>query len=976
MRKFLALIIFSIFLNAQKWLKNSDTKYIYMEIERVKLPHQNILAKIIYKGIDRVFIKVVNSSNTKVIRDMNISLSSTNDYKKHSTEVSLGSYDLGEYVFVFSADKTFQKGLSYKAITISNLAYFYKNSELLVVNRKSGFPIKGAKVIFYKENRKSVVATIKSDKNGIVKIPKNLDKYYIQIEYKNDRLRVSDTLHHIKVEKKRHKFIEKIYFFTDKDIYKPNDNIKFKAVLVTKNQKGEPTVIADRKIVIKIVGDGKKIEDKILKSDKFGAIFGSFHIPKDIVGDIRLSSKLGNKMITIQRLDKNSTKIIKTDCIKSTKGEKKPLHPKYLSHKLDKKSYIVGSTAILSIKSHKPHTKVLFNLIRNNKILKEEWIDINGSTKKLIPITKEDRGDIFYSLIMMRDNKKYIDYGVIKVPWVSELKIEYINFRDKLKPNTKEQWKIKVTDKKGIKVDAQMITNIYQSSHSLSIESLYPQNYIGKYTMWDFYPVKNSSRCSYKSNIRNSMFFNPNLQTDKNGNIIIDFKINKSLKDLKFLGFIHTKDLKTVIIQKKLIVESNSSKSIHHKKNNKAQISNQKIITKNRVLYIKPKEKKRFLLQELRDINLMQKRYKFTIEFTSNPSWFALQGMPYILEYPEKSSEEIFNKYFVNTIAYKLILISPQIEKIFKEWGDEKDKKVAQIFNTEELKEKRKLYYSRLEKLQNSDGGWSLSDDNKSNWQTTQYIVKGFTKLKEIGIDKTNTKILSQAIKFIDKQVSNEYQKLKDNNSTLQQDNLNSMIIDYLYIRTFYNFPILSKEAYRYYLNQTKKYWSNKALYEQATIALTLNKKLAKEDSIKILKSIKNNDMIYSQFPIETYTQIIKLFDTLSKDKKIAELMKVWLLKNRQNNHWDTTKSTIDAIYTLLRDNAWVINNSKLVDIQFPNSKIDYKSIVEEAKTHTQKGIGYFQVSFDKFDKSMAIVEINNPNNNSVWGVFSLQYFK
>jgi len=405
--------------------------------------------------------------------------------------------------------------------------------------------------------------------------------------------------------------------------------------------------------------------------------------------------------------------------------------------------------------------------------------------------------------------------------------------------------------------------------------------------------------------------------------------------------------------------------------------NDKQIITKNRVLYIKLKEKKTFILQELKDINLTQKGYKFTIEFTSNPSWFALQAMPYILEYPDNnSSEEIFNKYFVNNIASKLIVISPQIEKIFKNWGDEKDKKVAKIFNSKELIEEKKLYYNKLQKLQNSDGGWSLSDDNKSDWHTTQYILKGFTKLKEIGIDKTDTQMLSLAINFIDKQILKEYQKLKDNNITLQKDNLNSMIIDYLYIRTFYDFPILSKEAYRYYLNQTKKYWSNKTLYEQAIIALTLNKKLAKENSIKILKSIKNQDLRYNQFSIETYTQIMKLFDTIAKDKKSVELMKIWILKNRQNSHWKTTKDTQSAIYALLRDNAWVINNSKLVDIKFPNSKMDYKSIIEEAKTHTQKGIEYFQVSFDKFDKSMAKVEINNPNNNSVWGVFSLQYFK
>jgi len=957
MRKILTIIIlFSIFLNAQK---NRDTKYLYMDIERVNIAHQNILAKIIYKNISRVFIKVVNSSNTKVIRDINISIPPTNDDKKHSIEVSLGNYNLGEYVFVFSTDIAFQKEISYKSITISNLAYFYKNSELLIVNRESGVPIEGAKVTFYKENRKSIITTIKSDKSGLVKIPQNLDKYYIQIEYKKDKLRVPDILHHIKEEKNRNKSIEEIYFFTDKDIYKPNDNIKFKAILVKKFQNKKSKVISNRKIVIRLLSDNKKLGDKILKSDDFGAIYGSFDIPKNIIGDIKLSSKLGNKTITIQKVNS-----------KPTKKEKEPPHQKYLWHKLDKKSYSVGSTATLYIKSPSPHTKVLFNLIRNNQILKEEWIDINGSTKKSIPITKDDRGDIFYSLTMMRDNKKYIDYGVIKVPWGSDLKVDYINFRDKVKANSQEEYKIKVTNKNGVHVDAQMVAYIYKSSNSTISKNLYPHNYIGKYTIWDS-AITNSSRYIQKSNISNSILFKPNLQTDKNSNIIINFKTNKSPNHWNFFGFVHTKDLKTAIIQKELTITSNQSKSV--KKHSDKQINT---ITKNRVLYIKPKEKKTFILQELKDINLTQKRYRFTIEFTSNPSWFALQAMPYILEYPDNnSSEEIFNKYFINNIASKLIVISPQIEKIFKNWRDEKDKKVAKIFNSKELIDKRKLYYHKLQKVQNSDGGWSLSDDNKSNWQTTQYIVKGFTKLKEIGIDKTNTKMLSQAIKFIDKQVSNEYQKLKDNNR-LQKDNLNGMIIDYLYIRTFYDFPILSKEGYRYYLNQIKKYWSNKTLYEQATIALTLNKKLAKEDSIKILKSIKNSNMIYNQFSIATYTQIIKLFDTLSKDKKMVELMKVWLLKNRQNSHWKTTKDTQSAIYALLRDNAWIINSSKLVEIKFPNSKIDYKSIIEEAKTHTQKGIEYFQVSFDKVDKSMATVEINNPNNNSVWGVFSLQYFK
>ncbi|MCK4441444.1 MAG: hypothetical protein KAU90_05520, partial [Sulfurovaceae bacterium] len=500
----------------------------------------------------------------------------------------------------------------------------------------------------------------------------------------------------------------------------------------------------------------------------------------------------------------------------------------------------------------------------------------------------------------------------------------------------------------------------------------YPKHHIGKYSVWEAYIIKqNKIKTKSKNSLDNRSFFIPNLQTDKEGNIIIDLKNNHQIGHQKFLGFIHTKDLKTAITQKELIVNNNRPKVIKKPK----PISHQKVITKNKILYIEPKEKKTFIFKELKNSNQTQKNYKLNIEFTSNPSWYALQAMPYILYYPNKSSQDIFHKYFITQIAYKLIKISPELDEIFKNWKSPQDKEVVEIFNIKKLIENKKIYYNRLENLQNSDGGWNFHEDNKSDWNTTQYIAKGFVKLKEIGIDKTNTKMMSKAIKYIDNQILKEYQKVKNSNR-LDKDNLNHLIIDYLYIRTFYNSHIISKKMYKYYLNQIKKYWRNKTLSEQAIIALILNKKLAKKEAIKIVKSIKAKPITYNQPNIETHTKIMKLFDTIDRDKKLVEFMKIWLLKNRQNKHWNTTKATSCAIYTLLWNNAWVVNRSKLVNIKFPRSQINYKPIIEEAKKHIQKGIGYLKVSFDKFDKNMATIEINNPNNNSEWGILSWQYIK
>ncbi|HHB94283.1 MAG TPA: hypothetical protein ENK88_03975, partial [Campylobacterales bacterium] len=340
---------------AKKGIKNSNikekcqniiddikSKYIGMDIEKVNLSNKNILTKITYKNIHNIAIKVFQPLTKKTIHDFNISLPLTNDYKKHSTEISLGSYDLGEYIVIISNENN----IIYKSIYISNLAYFYKNSEILVVDRKIGKPIKGAKVLFYKDDKKSLITTIQSDKNGLVKVPQTLNKYYIEIKYGKDRLKVQDIMKYTKIDKSRKKSKEKIDFFTDKDIYKPDDDIKFKGIIVKQFLDKKPKVVPNKKVKITLFNNNKKIESKIFKSDEFGSIYGLFHIPQDTIGDINLSSKLGNKILVIQKnrldknsttkkftkninktiniykeLDKNSAKVIKIDTSKPIRGE-------------------------------------------------------------------------------------------------------------------------------------------------------------------------------------------------------------------------------------------------------------------------------------------------------------------------------------------------------------------------------------------------------------------------------------------------------------------------------------------------------------------------------------------------------------------------------------------------------------------------------------------------------------------------------
>ncbi len=124
---------------------------------------------------------------------------------------------------------------------------------------------------------------------------------------------------------------------------------------------------------------------------------------------------------------------------------------------------------------------------------------------------------------------------------------------------------------------------------------------------------------------------------------------------------------------------------------------------------------------------------------------------------------------------------------------------------------------------------------------------------------------------------------------------------------------------------------------------------------------------------METHTRIMDLFDEVLQDKKLLEQMKIWILDRKGLRHWSTTKDTATAIDALLSDNAWILNKSKLAQLDF-NTTINYKPILKRAKERATKGIEYFRVEFDEFNQSMATIQVTNPNGIPLWGSFHWEY--
>lgn len=631
-----------------------------------------------------------------------------------------------------------------------------------------------------------------------------------------------------------------------------------------------------------------------------------------------------------------------------------------------------------------------------------------------------------------------------------------------------------------------------------------------------------------RTNLNETAFFYPHLQTDEHDDVLISFTIPEALTRWKMLGFAHTKDLaygfteNELVTQKELMVTPNAPRffrendtitftakitslsdkdltgnaqlmlfdaltmkpadvSMH---NFKAQqsfavkkgestnlnweiiiptglqvvtyrvvakagkfsdgeestlpvLTNSMLVTETLPLPVKGKQTKTFTLDKLvHNTSTTLRNHKLTLEYTSNPAWYAIQALPYLMEYPYECAEQTFSRFYANSIASNIANSSPRIKQVFDSWknitpdallsnleknqelkglileetpwvwaaNDESQRKrnVALLFDLNRMADELGRALDKLQKMQLSNGGFPWFQGLPDDRYITQYIICGMGKLDHLGVknireDGKTWNMVTRAISYTDDRIYEDYRQLvnlaKAGKLNLSDDHLGYTAIHYLYTRSFFTDVAMNantKEALNYYLGQARKYWLTQGTYMQSMISLSLSRYKDVNVPARIIKSFKERSIIseemgmywkydagwfWYQAPIETQALMIEAFDEVSHDTTAVNEMKVWLLKQKQTQDWRTTKATAEACYALLlRGSDW-LTNDQIADISVGNHKVDPPNMPE---VKVEAGTGYFKTSWNGSDitPEMGKVTISKKDNGVSWGALYWQYFE
>src|SRR5690606_14461343 len=98
-------------------------------------------------------------------------------------------------------------------------------------------------------------------------------------------------------------------------------------------------------------------------------------------------------------------------------------------------------------------------------------------------------------------------------------------------------------------------------------------------------------------------------------------------------------------------------------------ISNRMLVTETLPLPVRGNESKTFTLDKLANTTSDTRLdHALTVEFTGNPAWYAVQALPYLMEYPYECAEQIFGRVYANALAGHIVDQAPRVKAIFEQW--------------------------------------------------------------------------------------------------------------------------------------------------------------------------------------------------------------------------------------------------------------------------------------------------------------------
>ncbi|MCC7375785.1 MAG: hypothetical protein IT581_14100 [Verrucomicrobiales bacterium] len=424
-----------------------------------------------------------------------------------------------------------------------------------------------------------------------------------------------------------------------------------------------------------------------------------------------------------------------------------------------------------------------------------------------------------------------------------------------------------------------------------------------------------------------------------------------------------------------------------------------------------------------------------TVQMVSNPSWYAVLALPYLMEYPHECAEQIFNRYYANALASHIARQDPRIQAMFERWRGtealksplqknadlksvaleatpwvrqarsetEARQNIAVLFDRQRVDSEAVQAVQKLREMQSPDGGWPWFSRGPFDPYITLYITAGLGRMRQLGLE-IPMDLMPRALARVDGEMHKHWTSYRDEPAA-DENRLSPWIAMYLFARSYFIKDIPVAPAHR----QSFERWTDQARrfgvqmnhrQSKGHLALALHRlgddgSPSRQAAAALVASLKEHAVhteelgmfwrdtefsaSWSRAPIETQALMIEVFDEVASDAAAVEELKVWLLKQKQTRDWKTTKATADAVYALVRRGTDLLGSRALTQVSAGGKLLSPSSTMSpNPSENVEPGTGFYEVHLPpgEIQPALAALRITKPDAGIAWGGVHWQYFE
>ncbi len=402
-----------------------------------------------------------------------------------------------------------------------------------------------------------------------------------------------------------------------------------------------------------------------------------------------------------------------------------------------------------------------------------------------------------------------------------------------------------------------------------------------------------------------------------------------------------------------------------------------------------------------------------TLQYCNNPVWYVVTALPGLRKDDNTDALSQSAAIFSAAVAEGIVSKDKEIAAALKEWTanpedstltsmlsknsdlktmllnatpwvmdaknqTERMARLALLFDKSEIESTYSSAIKRLSSLECAGGGWAWTEQYKepSHWITLN-ILSNLGRARQLGFGPNNAKLTNmetRAVGYLDREAA---RTLKENPK--------ATALDYLITRDYYS-SIAVPSGARGIISNTiaavRKDWKNYDIPMKAIAAIVLHNHNEKATAQEIIASLKeyaitspekgmwwpslDNMTAWSMGKITATSLALEAFTTVNQSSEDIDLIRQWLILQKESKDWGSSVATTDAIYSILScGSSWVKKSS------LPEIKIGRKAI---KLNETDSRLGYARTDISALHPSKGTLAVSSHDSIPSWGAIFIQY--